>query len=76
MLRAASRVSGATGARGTVDLVIARNGRVQSAALSGSTGDARLDREIARAMGRARCPAAPPSLTGPAYPFKQPFTIR
>lgn len=76
LLRAASRVSGAQGARGAVNLVIARNGRVQSASLAGSTGNARVDREIQRAMGRARCPAAPPSLTNPAYPFQQPFNIR
>lgn len=76
LLRSASRVSGARGSRGVVNLVIARNGRVQSAALSGSTGNARVDREITRAFGRARCPAAPPSLTQAAYNFQQPFAIR
>lgn len=76
LLRSAARVSGARGAQGVVNLVIARNGRVQSASLGGSTGNARVDREIARAFGRARCPAAPPSLTRAAYGFQQPFAIR
>lgn len=76
ILRSASRVSGAKGARSAVALVIARNGRVQSASLTASTGNARVDREITRAMGRARCPAAPPGLTGATYDFVQPFTIR
>ncbi|MTE00567.1 energy transducer TonB [Paracoccus sp. YIM 132242] len=76
LLRSASRVSGASGARSTVALVIARNGRVQSASLTASTGDPRVDREISRAMGRARCPAAPSSLTKAAYQFYQPFAIQ
>lgn len=76
LLRSASRVSGASGARSAVALVIARNGRVQSASLTASTGDSRVDREIARAMGRARCPAAPPTLTKAAYQFVQPFAIQ
>ncbi|WEF24833.1 energy transducer TonB [Paracoccus sp. S3-43] len=76
ILRSASRVSGARGSRGVVNLVIARNGRVQAASLGGSTGNARVDREIARAMGRARCPAAPPSLTNASYNFQQPFSIQ
>ncbi|MGN7871118.1 energy transducer TonB [Paracoccus sp. 22332] len=76
ILRSASRVSGARGSRGVVNLVIARNGRVQAASLGGTTGNARVDREIARAMGRARCPAAPPSLTNASYNFQQPFSIQ
>ncbi|WP_207100291.1 energy transducer TonB [Paracoccus shandongensis] len=76
LLRSASRVSGASGARSTVALVIARNGRVQSASLTASTGNPRVDREISRAMGRARCPAAPSSLTKTAYQFVQPFAIQ
>ena len=74
--RSISRVSGARGAQVTVSLQVARNGRVQSASVAASTGDARVDREIARAMGRARCPAAPSSLTKAAYPFIQPLSIR
>ncbi|WP_103172388.1 TonB family protein [Paracoccus sp. SY] len=74
--RSISRVSGARGAQVTVSLTIARNGRVQSAALAASTGNARVDREITRAMGRARCPSAPSSMTSASYPFIQPIAIQ
>ncbi|WCR10673.1 TonB family protein [Paracoccus stylophorae] len=76
LLRSIARTSGAAGARGSVAFTISRNGRVQGARVTGSTGNARVDREISRAVQRARCPAAPAGLTDASYTFAQPFNIR
>lgn len=76
LLRSIARTSGASGARGTIAFTIGRNGRVQGARVTGSTGNARVDREIARGAQRARCPAAPAGLTEASYSFAQPFSIR
>jgi len=76
LLRSIARTSGASGARGTIAFTIGRNGRVQGARVTGSTGNARVDREIARGAQRARCPAAPAGLTEASYTFAQPFSIR
>lgn len=76
LLRSIARTSGAAGTRGTIAFTISRNGRVQGARVTGSTGNARVDREIARGAQRARCPAAPAGLTEASYTFAQPFSIR
>ena len=76
MARSVSRVSGGRGARMAVNFVVGRNGRVQGASLNGSSGDARVDQQVLRAVRRARCPAAPPSLAQRQLSFQQPFAIR
>ncbi|MCF3973348.1 hypothetical protein [Paracoccus salsus] len=76
LLRSIARTSGASGARGSIAFTISRNGRVQGARIDGSTGNRRVDGEIARGARRARCPAAPAGLTEPSYSFVQPFSIR
>lgn len=66
---------GLTGRVG-LKVVIARNGRFQSVAVSRSSGDRGLDRAVARAARLVRrCPAAPATLTQPSYPFDIPITI-
>lgn len=76
MVRAISRASGARGSRMVINVQIARNGRVQGVGMAQSTGDARVDSQIVRSAGRARCPAAPAALTDASYTFQQPIAIR
>ena len=76
LARQLSRVTGARGARAVINVRVARNGRVQSASVAGSTGNPRVDQEVLRAVQRTRsCPAAPAQLTDASYGFQQPFTI-
>lgn len=76
LMRSIARTSGGAGLRGTLSIRIGRNGRVQEAQVTGSTGNARVDREIARGAQRARCPAAPAGLTDASHAFTQPISIR
>lgn len=76
LLRSLARTSGAAGTRGSITFTIGRNGRVQGVRVTGSTGNPRVDREIARGAQRVRCPAAPAGLTEASYTFAQPFSIR
>ena len=59
----------------TINIVVARNGRIQGVGLAGSSGDARTDQAIARAAQRARCPAAPRGYPNASASFQQPVTI-
>ncbi|MBU3030009.1 TonB family protein [Paracoccus marinaquae] len=76
LLRSIARTSGGSGLRATLSVRVGRNGRVQAASVTGSSGQARIDREIARGAQRARCPAAPKELTDASYSFTQPISIR
>lgn len=76
LMRSIAQTSGGSGLHATLGIRVARNGRVQSAQVTGSSGNARVDREIARGAQRARCPAAPPALTEASYAFSQPISIR
>ncbi|SNT68598.1 energy transducer TonB [Paracoccus seriniphilus] len=76
LLRSIARTSGGSGLRATLSIRMGRNGRVQAAQISGSSGNARVDREITRGAKRARCPAAPKALTKASYSFIQPISIR
>ncbi|MDP5307937.1 hypothetical protein [Paracoccus spongiarum] len=76
LLRSIARTSGGSGLRATLVVQVGRNGRVQAAQVTGSTGNARIDREIARGAGRARCAAAPAGLSEGSYAFTQPISIR
>ncbi|MDB6177188.1 TonB family protein [Paracoccus sp. Z330] len=76
LLRSIARTSGGSGLRATLSIRMGRNGRVQAAQVTGSSGNARVDREIARGAKRARCPAAPKALTQASYAFTQPVRIR
>jgi protein TonB len=75
--RQLARVGGTSGRRATMQIVIARNGRIQSVSLLSSTGDARLDQDILRAAQRTgSVPPAPAGLTDPTYTFSQVFRLR
>lgn len=76
LLRSIARTSGGKGLRATLAVQVGRNGRVQAAQVTGSSGNARVDSEIARGAKRARCPAAPKALTQSSYSFTQPIRIR
>lgn len=76
LLRSIARTSGGSGLRATLAVQVGRNGRIQAAQITGSTGNARIDREIARGARRARCPAAPAQLTNASFAFTQPISIR
>lgn len=76
LLRSIARTSGGSGLRATLSIRMGRNGRVQAAQVTGSSGNARVDREIARGAKRARCPAAPKALTQASFAFTQPISIR
>jgi protein TonB len=74
--RQMSRVSAARGKSANIQLVIARNGRIQSISVLSSTGNARVDQDILRAAQSTRSiPAAPAGLTDPTYQFSQAFRI-
>lgn len=76
LMRNIARTSGGSGLRATLSIQIARNGRIQAAQVTGTSGNARVDREIARGAQRSRCPAAPAELTNASYAFTQPISIR
>lgn len=77
LARQLSRISGGRGQQVNIDVTVARSGQVQAASLAGSTGNARVDQQIQRALQRTgRCPAAPAGLTKASVPFRQPFVLR
>jgi protein TonB len=60
-----------------ITLSIGRDGRLQSAGVSESSGIAALDRAALDAVRRAgRFPAAPHGLAEPTYVFRVPMTFR
>ncbi|MDN5569498.1 MAG: TonB family protein, partial [Paracoccus sp. (in: a-proteobacteria)] len=64
------------GTRAMVTFTVTRGGRIQSPSLTGSSGNARVDQQILRAVQRAgSCPAAPAGLTDATYRFSLPFRV-
>ncbi|WP_111558130.1 energy transducer TonB family protein [Paracoccus sediminilitoris] len=77
LARQLSRISGGRGQQVNIDVTVARSGQIQGASLAGSTGNARVDQQIQRALQRTgRCPAAPAGVTEAAVAFRQPFALR
>jgi len=61
----------AAGMSGTVRVrfVVSRSGRISSASIAGSSGNARLDSAALRMVRSARVPAPPADLPGSAHTF-------
>jgi protein TonB len=74
----ARRASAVRGMQGTVrvSFVIGSSGAIVSASVTGSSGNARLDRAALRMVRSARVPAPPEGLGGSRHAFAIPLTFR
>ena len=74
----ARRTSQAAGMSGTmrVQFVVSRSGRISSARIAGSSGNARLDSAALRMVRWARVPAPPADLPESAHTFPIPLSFR
>ncbi|SPF78367.1 TonB family protein [Pseudoprimorskyibacter insulae] len=71
----AQRYPGGTRAQGTVKLriTVSRGGKLMAATITGSSGDAALDKAALKAVRAARLPAAPKALNNASYDFNLPL---
>jgi protein TonB len=74
----ARRAGAVRGMQGTVrvSFVVGSSGAIVSASVSGSSGDARLDRAALKMVRSARVPAPPEGLGGSRHAFAIPLTFR